>query len=297
MRVKLLLVSFLFGITSSLSADEESKEINDKNNSFGLSLSSGVSRQDFDEVDSTLKSILLQPYFFWSNGWASLDVPWYSIDGNYLIQTSRPTLSLVCKRMLSASPAVLQARIKSGKLTRDAVDACLSNSNSQNNVNYKSSGVGDLNASVNYLFALDDDAVWSLAAGVSYKLDNGDVDTGLGSGTKDLGIGFTLSAEKGRWHNNFILGYTNVSAGDLLYQNYGYGAVDIAVDTLNWLTLGATLSQQQASIVDGSSVKSFSFNVITKFSDELTFSLVLTNYLNTPDYPDREYGVVMSYSF
>lgn len=265
---------------------------------FGLSIDTGISQQKYSETSSTLKNITLQPYYSWGGAWVSLSVPWYSVDGEYIIQASHPVaVQRGCEIILALTPVQQLARIKAGRLTQERVDTC-KNVVSSSTISAQGSGVGDATLSASYWYPLGDEGVWSLTSSLNYKWDNGSAENGLGSDTKDLDVGFTFSRDFNKWHSNVSVGRTTVSGSqNNVYQSFSYGSVDTSFDVTAWLNVGSSYHYEQASIVDGDAIKTISFFGTAKVSDQLSFILSLAEYIDAPNYPDSEVSFSMSYFF
>jgi hypothetical protein len=285
------------GYALEVSAEKENKVDQVSERQYGLSLHAGLSQQHYNSETSTLKNIIFQPYYSWSNTWVSASLPWYSVDGDYIIQTSRPVVQQVCKPILALSNVQQQLRIRAGRLTQARINACTLAAQSDTRVSSQGEGVGDATVTVNYLYPMGSGGTWSLLSAVSYKFDNGDMEKGLGSGTNDLGVDFTLSRDAEKWHNNFTLGHIAVlESENTFYQSYNYGAVDTSYDATSWLSVGATYSHEQASIVGGEAINSIACYGSFKVSENLTVSLSVTQYKDAADYPDREASLSITYS-
>jgi hypothetical protein len=283
-----------YAVEKNSAADAGSEQV--KN--FGLSIDSGVSQQKYSETSSTLKHITLQPYYSWGGAWVSLSVPWYSVDGEYIIQASHPVaVQRGCEIILALTPVQQQVRVKTGRLTQERINAC-KNVVSSSTIRAQGSGVGDATLSASYWYPLGDDGVWSLTSSLQYKWDNGNVENGLGSDTKDLDIGFTLARDLNKWHNNVSVGRTTVSGSqNNVYQSFSYGSIDTSFDVATWLNVGSRYNYEQTSIVGGDAIKTLSFFSTAKASEQLSFTLSLAEYIDVSNYPDSEVSFSMSYFF
>ena len=163
----------------------------------------------------------------------------------------------------------------------------------------KSRGIGDITAFVHYGMPLDDRGIWLGSVGLGYKADSGDVDEGMGSGTRDVMAEGILGAGIGKFNATAVAGYTWIVGGDAEEgtDDYAYATLDLSVKPLQWLALGVSWDYQQAYVEVGDNAQWFTAYVGFKPLDSLRVRLYSKDYRDTVGYPDKEYGGYVGLSF
>jgi len=161
------------------------------------------------------------------------------------------------------------------------------------------SGVGDISLSANYLWQWGSAENWWTSLGLEYKADNGDVETGIGSGSRDTSLSIGVGYQGEKWSNHLDASFTSVSATDSPYEIEDYSSFGAGIAYLFWgsVTLGLDYQFEHAYIADGKDVKYFSFFGDWAISDAWSLRLSANEYDDVPEYPQAEYSVDLLYSF
>lgn len=264
---------------------------------FGMDISAGRQHQVFADSSANLDTIALQPYVQFGNWDVSIDVPWQRAQGEYFVNSNfQPAPSYRCQQY-SGLTSTQQTRLANRypKLAQRLATTCTTTSTSDSNV----SGLSDVTLFAHYSTPLDSDGVWLGSVGLGYKADNGDVETGLGSGTSDARFEASLSALVGKFSGTVLLGYDTVLGGEQSdgVDNYAYASLDLSLRPLRWLTLGGIWNYEQAYVDGTDNLQSVSAYVGLKPLDSLSFRLYYKDYLDVEAYPEHEVGGSVTYSF
>lgn len=305
---KLLTLSTLISVLfiSSFSYAENDSDVN-----WGADLSVRRDHQKFDETDADLNTFSLQPYVQLGNWDISLSLPWQKIDGEYFVNGFQPNPSRICQRLSSLTPLQRLVLVNRGNVTPEQLDYCDNQTVGTAVVNDSVSGMSDMSLFVRYATPLDKQGIWLGSFGVGYKFDNGDVNSGLGSGTRNTSIDTAISFLSGKWTGYAALGYTLVSGGiayttesetdegivNHYYDDYAYVTLDGGYKFTPWLTVGASANTQQASFPESDDVQWVTAYVTIKMYKKFRVRTYFNSYLDVSGYPEEEFGASLGYSF
>jgi hypothetical protein len=263
----------------------------------------GVDRQHqtFGQSTSDLTTVSFDPSFQSDNWLFSLSAPWYKTQGDYYLNGVRPRLITRCERLSSLSPARQAILIAKGKVTQKLINRCERLVDVKTRLDESQQGIGDITGFVNYSLPLVDDSSWSAIFGLGYKSDTGDVDSQLGSGTKDGLVEGGLSYGSDKASFGITLGYDFVSDGEKISgvyepQNYAYAHFNGAYNLGDWVSIGFVASSQKAYVVGGHDVKSVTEYVTFSAGDHVSFKIYTVQF-SGEESPDKEIGASLSCSF
>ena len=278
---------------------------------WGMDVRAQREHQSFDNSDADLNTISLQPYVQAGKWDISLSLPWQSIEGEYFVNGFQPTPSRICQRLNSLTDLQRQLLINRGRVTGEQLDYCDQQTTEPEAVSDSVSGMSDISLFARRTTQLDDAGIWLGSIGLGYKWDNGDEDTGIGSGTRDTTLDFTLSGLQGNWLGYVAVGYVWISGGvaysepgdeegeviNYGYDNYAYATVDGGYKFTPWLTLGASANTQQAYIPGGEDVEWLSAYANVRLFEKFRVRAYVNDYLDIAGYPEQEFGASLTYSF
>lgn len=113
-------------------------------------------------------------------------------------------------------------------------------------------GWGDVNTAVTYFFDSNDDNAPLYDVKVNAKLNSGNPEMGLGSGTTDYTLQADVSQSYGDWILSGSVAYTFVGhVADVSLRNYGFVSFDVSKKLTEHGKLGMLFNSSQ-SAVDGS---------------------------------------------
>lgn len=267
--------------------------------------------QSFDNTDADLNTFSLQPYVQAGKWDISLNLPWQSIDGEYFVNGFQPTPSRICQRLSSLTELQRQLLVNRGRVTGDQLDYCDEQTTEPGVVDDSVSGMSDISLFARRTTALDKDGIWLGSIGLGYKWDNGDEATGIGSGTRDTTLDFTVSALNGNWTGYVAAGYVWISGGvaysepgeeegeviNYGYDNYAYATLDGGYKFTSWFTLGASANMQQSYIPGGEDVEWLTAYANFRLHEKFRLRAYLNDYLDIAGYPEEEFGMSLTYSF
>ncbi len=275
----------------------------DDNSSVGFDFSASRQHQKFEFMDADMSSLVFSPYWQAGNWNFSAVLPAYRIEGDYFVNGTLPRLASKCNELKQMSEQEIQEFIKGEKPLRRLVLLAhckkLLDENENRKLEDTQSGIGDISISVSHTIALDEAGVWWAATSLDYKFDNGDVDTGIGSGSTDATLALTLGSLTDTWQTQFSVGYVAVNATDtpVDIQDYAIASANIGYAINKWLTLGAEYNLEQSYVVDGDDVKNLAGYVDVTFSDAWRLHVYMSDYLGAEEYPTSELGMSLQYSF
>ena len=266
---------------------------------WGADFSVNTQHQEYELVSADMQSLTLSPYFQTGNWTFSATLPWMKIDGDYFINGSVPRVVSLCGRLKDTSPLVIQRLINRGRITPEQVARCNQFNDRLDEMEESQSGVGDISLSANYLWQWGSAENWWTSLGLEYKADNGDVETGIGSGSRDTSLSIGVGYQGEKWSNHLDASFTSVSATDSPYEIEDYSSFGAGIAYLFWgsVTLGLDYQFEHAYIADGQDVKYFSFFGDWAISDAWSLRLSANEYDDVPEYPQAEFSVDLLYSF
>lgn len=259
---------------------------------FGVDLRAEREHQEFEDSSADIDTLSVQPWLQIDNWSFSLDVPWQRAEGEYfLVGGAQPAPKNICQ----VPSSFLQ---KYPRLAATAGATCPTNAPATSEVR-EESGIGDITGFVHYGKPLDDRGVWLGSVGLGYKADSGDVEEGMGSGTRDVMAEGILGAGIGKFNATAVAGYTWIVGGDAEEgtNDYAYATLDLAAKPLRWLTLGVSWDYQEAYVSVGDDVQWLTAYVGLNPLDYLRVRLYTKDYRDTLGYPETEYGGYVGLSF
>ena len=267
---------------------------------WDMLLSAEHIHQEFDASDADLDTLTFAPTVSLGSFSLSASVPWQKVSGVFFLDVAHPNVASLCSLVQGLTPLQKLRLVRDGTLTLAQLQYCNQYSGEVTTIEEEDSatGAGDIELFASYyLPPLADMASASL--GLGYKHDNGDADSGLGTGTRDLYAETALLVQTGPLRLLLTLGYDWLQHNDtgLALNDYGYGSLDASVLLLQALTLGVEYHFQQAS---------------TDVTDDLDYlvwygeldlpagwggRLFLTDYLDADNLPREEFGGSLSWHF
>lgn len=278
---------------------------------WGMDLRIEREHQSFNNTDADLNTLSVQPYVQIGSWDLSLTLPWQKIDGEYFVNGFQPTPPGICGQLSSLNTLERQLLLNNGRVTGDQLEYCDNQLEESAVVEDSVSGIGDISLFARYARPLDAEGVWLGSLGLGYKLDNGDEETGIGSGTRDTTLDLSLSAQSGKWIGFLSAGYVWISGGIAYtepgetegevirygYDNYAYASIDGGYKVTDRLTFGVSGNTQQAYIPGGDDVKWLTAYANLRFYEKFRLRAYLNDYLDVAGYPEQEFGASLSYSF
>jgi Putative MetA-pathway of phenol degradation len=292
-KLSQLYVLFLLFYSSLIYSAEE----NSRN--WGTNINLARNHQEFELLDADLTSFTFSPYFSYQQWNFSVDIPWYKIEGDYFVNGSVPRIVDFCNRLQSIPDLRLQFLLKNGLITQEQINRCNTLTSQIAAQEEAQSGVGDVSITAQYLLQPDDAEIWWAALGLSYKFDNGDVETGIGSGSTNTSLFAALGADGERWTGDVTLTYVAVSANDTTesIENYTSITTDLGFKLTDWLTLGVDYTFEQAYLTDGEDIKMLSAYTNFNIGDHWSARASVSDYGDDPEYPSQEWSVSLNYYF
>lgn len=288
--IALLIIATLISISDPLHAETPV---------WDLLLSAEHIHQEFESSDADLDIFTFAPAVSLGSFSLSASLPWQKVSGVFFLDVARPNVASLCSLLQGLTPMQKLRLARDGTVTLAQVQYCNNFSGDINAiVEDSATGAGDIELFASYYLP----PLMNLAGaslGLGYKHDNGDVNSGLGTGTRDLYAETALLVQTGPVRVLLTLGYDWLQHNDtgLALNDYGYGSLDTGVLLLQQLTLGIEYHYQQAS---------------TDVIDDLDYlvwygeldlpagwsgRLFLTNYLNADNLPREEFGGSLLWQF
>jgi len=263
---------------------------------FGVDISLERQHQEFTDTSADLDTAAITPHVIFSNWDFALYMPWQHADGDYFVNGFQPQATQICQRLGNLSATAIKFLSKRGYDLDQLQEFCSSEGVAATSESDSNSGLGDLSISAHYNMALDDAALWVLSVGAAYKWDNGDAETGLGSGTREPSVDASIGIDTDHWRASASASYAMVdnTESDEDLNNYASATLDAAWKALSWLAIGAAYDVEQSYVPDTDDITSTALYIALKPADYLRVTLERRDYLDTEGFPDREYtGRVM----
>lgn len=266
---------------------------------WDLQLSAERLHQSFADGDADLDTVTFTPSVSVGNFSLTATVPWQHIDGTYFVNTVYPALVNACSYLNSLSNLTKLRLIRQGRLTLEQVQYCNQNAGVETStLNDSVEGAGDIELLASYFLPpLSEHA--STSVGLGYKFDNGDVDEGLGSGTRDVFAETALLLQGERLHLLLTLGYDWVQSDDsgLDLQDYGYAALDTGWRLFEPFILGIEYHYQQAVTDLVGDLDYLTGYGELALGEHWRARLSVTDYRNADGYPEEEIGGSLAWQF
>lgn len=277
----------------------------EERSSLGFDFSASREHQEFEFTDADMTSLFFMPY--WQiNSWSfSATMPVHKKEGDYFVNGSQYLGSGFCNWLLDQTERRINFLLNRERrpLKPETLERCrtLSDENESIELEDTQSGIGDISISANYTVTLDQAGVWWAGTSLDYKFDNGDVDTGIGSGSTDATFAFTLGSLTDTWQTQFSVGYVAVNATDtpVEIQDYAIASANIGYAINKWFTLGAEYTFDQPYVVGDEDVKNIIGYIDINFSEAWRLHVYMSDYLGEEDYfiPKNQFGASLNYSF
>jgi len=271
----------------------------DDDSSFGFDMAVAHQHQEFELIDADMSSVSFVPYWQLGSWQLSTTVTGYRIEGDYFVNGTQPRIVNFCNTLMGLSEARINRLLERGRLKPEALARCENLSDEIHDLEETQSGLGDISIGARYTISLDEAGVWWAATSIDYKFDNGDVDTGIGSGSTDTTFAFLLGSLTDTWQTQFSVAYVAVNATDTLVdvQDYAIASANVGYAINTWLTLGAEYNLEQSYVVDGDDVKNIAGYIDVTISEAWRLHMYTSDYLGGEGYPTRELGMSLQYSF
>lgn len=264
---------------------------------FAVDVSFERQHQKFPDSSADLDTISIQPHAYINNWHFSIYLPWQHASGEYFVNGFQPQATYLCQGYGSLTDAQIQFLQWRGRNTEQIEEFCSSEEIGATQVKDDSSGLSDIAASAHYGIGIDDAGLWLLSLGAAYKWDNGDVETGLGSGTRETSVEATIGAEADRWRGSLLTGYAYVSATDADLDNYGFVSIDLAWKFYRWLAVGAAYDFEQSYVPELDAIKSATLYLELKPVSWALVTVAARDYLDTDGFPTEEYSASATFMF
>lgn len=268
---------------------------------WNLALEAERIHQSFGDGDADIDTVTLSPSLHVGNWSLVATIPWQHIDGSYFVNNAYPNLEYICSAINGLTPAQKLLLIYRGSLTTDQVQYC-SNTGGIESLTLEDSveGFNDIELFANYYLPVFNDQITG-TAGIGYKHDNGDVDLGLGTGTRDLLVETSWLFDVAPVSMLLTLGYEHIlqdnTAIDVDINDYAYASLDGRWQLLDLAAIGVEYHYQQASadVLDDLDYLVYYLNLGR--GSGWGARLFMTDYQNAKGYPDDEIGGSLSYTF
>ena len=257
------------------------------------------SHQTFGDGDADLTSVTLSPSIQLQDWSFSASLPWQKIEGAYFVNHLYPSLEYICSWMNGLTGAQKLYLVRRGQLTLAQVKYCNETGGVEStNVEDSREGLSDIQLFANYYLPAFSDT-FSGAIGIGYKHDNGDVEEGLGTGTRDLFVETSWSADIQQVGLLLTLGYEHIlnndTEEDLL--DYGYAVLGAHWQIIEIARVGVDYNYQQASSDLLQDYDYLTYYLELGRAQGLGVRVYATDYLGEDGFPDKEYGGSLSYTF
>lgn len=270
---------------------------------LGLDINLGHQHQSFNHYSADLTNLTFDPNLQVGNWDFSLAVPWYQKKGEFYIDGVRPRLLSQCEKLAEYTVEEIRELIRGGTdKQRKLVTRCKILQNQMDKLSATESGIGDITGFVHYSVAIGENTGWYTSAGLGYKTDSGDEDTGLGTGSRDTQVELSVGFSGEKYSFSIMGGYDAVSGDEPIGkayrpQNYAYTSTDFSRAFTDWLTLGVNFSAQQAYIENGDTMKVLTVYVDFIPAENWNLHVYTSDYSGVKGAPNREIGASVQYSF
>lgn len=252
--------------------------------------------QVFEESSADLRNLTLVPSVAWDNWQLSLSLPWQSIDGDYFVNQHQPSRQLLCERYANLSAARQLRWLQRGRITGEQLAACAQQTPVAESSSDHVSGLSDLEVFANYAWPLDD--TWLVNFGLGYKWDNGDVELGLGSGTRELRAEVGVNATWNSLGASLTGGRTQVDnrmPEQQAANHYTYFHASFSYQVSERVSTDLGLHRQGALYSDGDAPSWFSLGVNYTPWEAISLHAGMNEYADSAQYPEREWSLGIGY--
>ena len=250
--------------------------------------------QEFSSDNADIDTLTLQPMMVDGNWTFTLTLPWQHIDGSVFVNNLYSNSSRLCSFIQDSS--LLQS-IKSGSTSLLPTSYCNGTTVSGSR-NTSTSGWSDAQFFANYIFPVDWQRV-NTSLGAGYKHDNGDLNSGLGSGTQDV-------YAENAWLLSFnplsfllTLGYNHILKNSTGFdlKDHGYYSLDSRWQFTDVVAAGVEYDYQQSNTDMLDDYDYYTGYVRLGRPRGLGGRIFVIDYHGQQGFPDREYGASLSYMF
>ena len=287
------LLALLAGSAGFAHAEESTQSVSTPAPAYtvsGASIGLSSARQSYASgEDGNGRQAYFSPFFIYNQWMFSAYVSAERVTGQYQSETQYPQLAQVCTLQQTGSRL---------RFFNEAVQTACDNTEPTDIEEKERTGLNDVILFASYDVILPDPDT-GLTLGISYSHDNGDYESGLGSGTRDLYADAT-----GRLYVSSVtfwgsLGYTKILRNQTPFalENYANGSVGVNWRAKDWLSLSSSANVQQASIENGDGYHYLSAGLNLGKAEGLGGFLTLYRYEDNPGLPEREIHAGVSYSF
>lgn len=257
-------------------------------------LSSSFEYQNFDLRSAEITTISFQPHIYNGSWLLGLGIPWKSADGNAIIYPNGQDITDLCSLLRIRIDELAEAGnlIRARSLNSRVSGICVSNQN-------RESGLADVSLSVSYEHKLGRSGRNRLGFSSNLKWDNGDIESRIGSGTRELWNQVSINRSAGGYSTHISLGHTTFVGGEFetLYQNYFDVAARLKKKISQHIALGISLDWLEASDKFSDNELSISANTQFYFDRHWYFLLQGTHYIEAGSSIKQSYNGSITYSF
>lgn len=253
--------------------------------SFGAGVNLEYDHQSFAEYDADLVTLGLSPNMASGKWFFALDIPWQKVDGGISLN-QRPRLDNICSILNSGRPTPPRF----SNLRNSILQYCSAQTGNDG------SGLSDVGILTSYGFNL---GLWFSSLSASYQSDNGDTDKGLGSGTQDGTLEWTLQGNHRFISTTFSLGYNFVLGGEFeeYFDNTAFASFSLSSPIQKPWVFGGGYAFQQASTSYTEDLNSIDIFGEFNFSNHYSLRVSYLNYLDAEFYPEHSISVAFYMSF
>lgn len=255
--------------------------------------------QSFDQSSSDIDTVTLSPSLDIDNWTLSASIPWQHVDGSYFVNNRYPNRAHFCNQISQLSAKQRYLLVQSGKLTLGELRYCKLTGGVQSaTLQNSTEGMNDVEVSADYYLPPYSHNV-NGSLGFGYKHDNGDPNSGLGTGTREAYLETDWSLMIHQVGVAATLGYQFILSNDtgIDMQDYAYGSLDSHWVPYHFLTLGLTYNYIQANAKELKDLDYVTGYLEIGRSKGFSVRLGYTDYNNADGYPNKEYSGSISYRF
>lgn len=261
----------------------------------GMDLSADYAKQRFADTDGDYTTVTPSPYLRWGDGWeARLDVPWRQASGEYIVPGATPRITQLCSQV-AAHPRAVQNLLDNGRITQAQLDICNNLVSSKKTTEV--SGAGDVILWLNRLVPLNN--TWALLPQMGYKHDSGEVEDGLGSGTRDAMLEIGLSGQFQQLTVYLMGGYNRVLAqpDSSTLDDYPYAACEAEWALVPAVGVSARYDYESAQAEYLEDLQSVTGALSWHFLENYSTRIYLQSYKESEGYPQQEAGISINATF
>ncbi len=296
-----LLVSCLCWADSGLNDDEMldfyAAPVQQSSWSPGLTVTPSLERQVYKTSSSTLELMTLRPFVDHGPWELALSAPFERILGNTDITSLGPSPRLICRRLAGLTHRQIKEQLARGLLTATEINYCHTHHiHIHSQSGQMATGWSDV--SLELLRNWSQGTLWSGYMGIVGKNNNGDVSSGIGTGTRDITAEFATTARLHDWQSTLAGGYTYVGSNTENYHSFPYASLDIACTAYRYLWPGLSFNYQPPTVDTLSATQYVSVYLELHSAGNSLLRFYSDYYAHTDNiFPNHELGVVLSLTF